>query len=68
MASHQTSDKEQSVTDTSDEAQEPTASESESGTGVSTGPNNPREGQQDATRSPEGESPGEAAGGGQHGG
>ena len=56
------------MTDTSDQAQEPTSSESESGTGVSTGPNNPREGQQDATRSPEGESPGEAAGGGQHGG
>ena len=55
------------MTDTGDQAQEPTSSESDSGTGVSTGPNNPREGQQDAVEAPE-EGPGGAAGGGQHGG
>ena len=57
------------MSDAQEESQDPGSASSEgTGTGVSTGPNNPREGQEDATRSDGYEDPGGAAGGGQHGG
>lgn len=57
------------MSDTQDESQEPGSGEAEGrGTGVSTGPNNPREGQEDAARPAADEGPGQMAGGGQAGG
>lgn len=57
------------MSDVNEESQEPGSSASSgTGTGVSTGPNNPREGQEEAVRPKADEEPGEMAGGGQHGG
>ncbi len=57
------------MSDVNEDSQEPgSAASSGTGTGVSTGPNNPLEGQEEAFRPKSDEDPGEMAGGGQHGG